>query len=128
MIKSRLKYLICAILIMAIGLASRYFSTPDSFIYMHVGDVLWAMMIYFGFRFLNPRQVYKTSAWIAITFCFLIEISQLYQAEWLNAIRRTTLGGLILGFGFLWSDLVGYCVGVFLASLFDSLFQKAFKL
>jgi Protein of unknown function (DUF2809) len=109
---------------MAIGLASRRFSAPDSFIYTHVGDALWAMMIYFGFRFLNLKQAYKTTAWIAITFCFLIEISQLYQAEWLNAIRRTTLGGLILGFGFLWSDLLGYCVGVFLAGLFDYFLLK----
>jgi MFS family permease len=109
---------------MIIGLASRRFSAPNSFIYTHVGDALWAMMIYFGIRFLNPKQKYKTTAWIALVFCFLIEISQLYQAEWFNAIRRTTLGGLILGFGFLWSDLVGYCVGGFLASLFDYFLLK----
>jgi glycopeptide antibiotics resistance protein len=116
---ARFKYLIFAFIIMLIGLASRRYSSPDGFIHNYAGDALWAMMIYFGFRFLNPKQECQKAAWIALTFCFLIEISQLYQAEWLNAIRRTTLGGLILGFGFLWSDLLGYCVGVLLAWLID---------
>ena len=64
------------------------------------------------------------TALIALAFCFVIELSQLYQAPWLNAIRQTTLGGLILGFGFLWSDLLGYCVGVFVAYLLDNQNQK----
>ncbi len=34
-------------------------------------------------------------------------------------IRQTTLGGLILGFGFLWSDLVCYALGVELGVLVD---------
>ncbi len=53
----------------------------------------------------------KKVALISILTCFLIEFSQLYQAEWINEIRKTRLGGLILGFGFLWSDLVSYAVG-----------------
>ena len=92
--------------------------------YDHVGDILWAIMIYFGFRFLQTHSAKQKTATIALIFCFFIEISQLYQAEWINAIRHTTLGGLILGFGFLWSDLLGYCVGVFLAWLFDHLVSE----
>ena len=48
-------------------------------------------------------------------------MSQLYHAEWIDNIRATTLGGLVLGYGFLWSDLVAYTIGVgvgFLLSLF----------
>ena len=40
-----------------------------------------------------------------------VELSQLYHAPWIDSIRQTTLGGLILGFGFLWSDLACYAVG-----------------
>ncbi|MCA9130161.1 MAG: DUF2809 domain-containing protein, partial [Planctomycetales bacterium] len=43
---------------------------------------------------------------------FLVEFSQLYHASWIDSIRRTTLGGLVLGFGFLWSDLVCYGIGI----------------
>ena len=47
-----------------------------------------------------------------LALAFLVEISQLYHAPWIDAIRQTALGGLVLGFGFLWTDLVCYSVGV----------------
>ncbi len=31
---------------------------------------------------------------------------------WIDSVRQTTIGGLILGFGFLWSDLACYAAGV----------------
>lgn len=122
--KNRLKYLTLVIAVVLTGLASRRFSAADGFIHNYVGDALWAAMIYFGFRFLKPILRPRWTAVAALIFCFLIEISQLYQAEWLNTIRRTTLGGLVLGFGFLWSDFVCYSVGVFLAWIID---EKLFK-
>lgn len=33
-------------------------------------------------------------------FLFVIEFSQLYHAEWIDQIRDTSLGGLVLGYGF----------------------------
>ena len=121
---NKLKYALITLTVLLIGLASRRFSAPHTFIYDHVGDSFWAAMIYFGCRFLLTKMPKQMNAIIALTFCFVIELSQLYQAPWLNAIRQTTLGGLILGFGFLWSDLLGYCVGVFVAYLFDNQNQK----
>ena len=52
-------------------------------------------------------------------FCYGIEVSQLYHAEWIDSIRATTLGGLVLGYGFLWSDLVAYTIGVGVGFLFE---------
>ena len=43
---------------------------------------------------------------------FAVEFSQLYQAGWINAVRETHLGALVLGRGFLWSDLACYTAGV----------------
>jgi hypothetical protein len=54
----------------------------------------------------------KRAALISILFCFSIEFSQLYHSNWIDVIRRTTLGGLILGYGFLWRDLVAYLLGI----------------
>ena len=48
-----------------------------------------------------------------------VELSQLYHAPWIDSIRETTLGGLILGFGFLWSDTACYTVGVGLGVLLE---------
>ena len=40
------------------------------------------------------------------------------HARWI-AVRRTTLGGLVLGFGFLWSDLACYTVGIGLGMVLE---------
>jgi Protein of unknown function (DUF2809) len=126
----RIPYLILMSLFLMIGLASRAYSTPNGIIHIYLGDVLWAAMIYCGLRSLLPSIPKSKTALYAISFCFLIEISQLYQAQWINNIRHTTLGGLVLGFGFLWGDLVSYSVGIVLTWLFDSTFlsEKANKM
>ena len=121
---NKLSYFIITIAVMLIGLASRRFSTAGSFIYDNLGDALWAAMIYFGVRFLFTKMLKKTSAVAALSFCFFIELTQLYQADWLNALRYTTLGGLVLGSGFLWSDVVMYSVGVGFAWFFDDFSGK----
>ncbi|WP_349655092.1 DUF2809 domain-containing protein [Neobacillus sp. YX16] len=54
-------------------------------------------------------------------FSFSIEFSQLYQEEWINQIRGTLLGALILGKGFLTVDLIRYTTGIAIASSLDRL-------
>jgi VanZ family protein len=57
----------------------------------------------------------KTSINIAVIGAVIsisIEISQLYHSPWIDVIRKTTIGGLVLGYGFLWSDIVCYIVGI----------------
>lgn len=111
--RSRVFYLIFIISTIAAGLASRHFSRylPE-WVNLYLGDALWSLMVFFGFGFIFSR---KSTIWvgvIALLFSFAIEISQLYQADWINSIRSIRLGGLILGFGFLWSDLICYTVGI----------------
>ena len=72
------------------------------------------MMFFFVFGFLFPKLSSIRIAIVAIGWCYFIELTQLYQADWINQIRHTKLGGLILGFGFLWSDLISYVIGGFL--------------
>ena len=61
---------------------------------------------------------------LALAFSVLIELSQLYHAPWIDGIRQTTLGGLVLGFGFLWSDLACYTAGVACALVIDNLLAQ----
>ena len=56
---------------------------------------------------------------VEISQLVLVEAGQLYKAPWLDSIRRTTLGGLALGFDFVWSDLACYAAGVCLGSLIE---------
>jgi len=90
-----------------------------AFIAAYAGDTLWALVAFLGFGLLMPRASTRHVALLAIVFSAMIEVSQLYDAPWIASIRQTTLGGLILGFGFLWSDLTCYVVGVGLGVLIE---------
>ncbi|GBF72543.1 hypothetical protein PA598K_00799 [Paenibacillus sp. 598K] len=119
-LRRRLLYLLVIIVVILLGLGSRrYAEHLPPFVGVHVGDALWAAMIYFGFRFLRPQSGLRHAAALSLLFCFAIELSQLYQAEWINDIRSTTLGGLILGRGFLVVDLVRYTAGIACVALLD---------
>lgn len=98
---------------MALGLLSR--RSPESlpqFVAQYAGDTLWALAAFLGLGLLLPTSSTIKVAALALLFSYSIEISQLYQAPWINQIRHTLLGGLILGYGFLWSDLICYTIGV----------------
>jgi len=121
----RIAYLIAIVITILLGLASRKWSILlPSFVAQNAGDMLWAMMVYFGFRLLLVRKSTLTAIWFSFLFSFGIEFSQLYQENWINQIRGTTLGALILGKGFLAEDLVRYSVGIIVASVLDKVTLK----
>ena len=77
----------------------------------NVGDALYALLVFLLVALAFPRLVPMRVFALAFGFCALVETSQLYQAAWINALRHTLLGGLILGYGFSWGDLAAYFVG-----------------
>ena len=110
---SRMFYLFMTFFVIYLGLLSRRMAAYlPAIINLFLGDSLWALMIYLLIRMVFKSWTAKKAVLIGILFCFLIEFSQLYHAGWIDMIRRTTLGGLILGYGFSWSDLVAYIIGI----------------
>ncbi|HFJ9508422.1 DUF2809 domain-containing protein [Bacillus cereus group sp. MYBK245-2] len=123
--RNRLLYVMFTILVIILGLSSRKFAFAlPALLNDYLGDALWALMIFIGFGFLFPKIETKKLAFISLMFCYGIEVSQLYHAEWIDSIRATTLGGLVLGYGFLWSDLVAYTIGVGVGFLFEFILTK----
>ena len=98
--RNRIQFFFLIVGTIGLGLASRSRFTPP-LIYPYLGDVLYALMIYFIIGFLWRKASSFSVAVLCVLVCYTIELSQLYQAEWINAIRSTRLGGLALGFGFL---------------------------
>lgn len=76
-------------------------------------------MVYFGWAFLKPSAPPARIAIYALATSYLDELSQLIQVPWLNAIRHTTVGHLILGTVFAWGDMLAYTIGVVIAVLLD---------
>lgn len=113
-------FLLLSILSIVLGLSSRKIAAylPD-FINLGLGDTLWAMMVYLLLASVFCRWSIARTALISLAFCYLIEVLQLYHATWIDSIRATRLGGLVLGFGFLWSDMLAYTLGVAGVTIFE---------
>jgi hypothetical protein len=73
--------------------------------------------VFLGFGFLLPRVTTLTLALLALTFAWGVEFCQLYHAPWIDAIRATFPGRLVLGTAFNWPDLPAYAVGIALGAL-----------
>jgi hypothetical protein len=89
------------------------------------GDALWALMVFVGFGFLLPRASTLVIALLALIFAWGVEFSQIYHAPWINAIRATIPGRLVLGTTFNWPDLPAYAVGVALGVLAEWRWRSA---
>ena len=97
--------------VVPLGLASAFREHLPPLLAEYAGDTLWALLVFLSISAAAPgaRLLHRSGA--ALFVSFAVEFSQLYHAPWIDALRDTTLGGLVLGFGFLWSDLVCYTVG-----------------
>lgn len=108
--RNRFIYLVLIICTILIGLFSRSEFIPK-IIYSYAGDYFYALMIFWIVALLfNKKSTLKITI-ASILICFSIEFLQLYQAHWINAIRNNRFGALVLGSGFLWSDLICYIFG-----------------
>lgn len=118
--RQRLTYLVLTAISIMLGLLSRaeWVRLPH-FIATYAGDTIWALMVFFLFCTIAPRRTTLHLATAALLFAFGIEFLQFYRSPWIEAIRDTTLGGLILGFGFKASDLLCYAVGIAIGAAID---------
>ena len=109
--RNRILYILGIILVIFLGLFSRSYPL-QSFIATYAGDTLWALMVFLLFGFLFPTISIIKVAIIALLFSFCIEFSQLYNDAWINELRQNRLVALVIGRGFLWTDLICYSVGI----------------
>ncbi len=123
--RNRWLYAGLVIFLIAVGLPNRLMADRmPPFMVVYGGDALWAMMLYFAFGLIFARVASWKALVILLVGCYAVEISQLYQADWINAVRHFSvagfpLGGIVLGYGFLWSDLGMYTLGAGAAYLIE---------
>ena len=112
--RNRLAYAVVIAIVIGAGLASRSGLADylPGFVAAYAGDTLWALMVFLFLGIVFSGWRIGVVAVAAIAISFSVEFSQLYQSDWLNRIRETRAGALLLGSGFLWSDLLCYMTGV----------------
>ncbi len=97
------------------------------FLSAYAGDTLWALMVFWIFSVVLHRQATWKIALYAIIFSFSVEFSQFYHEPWLDEIRHTKLGGLVLGYAFKFTDLICYATGVLLGLMIDVFIINGFS-
>jgi len=118
--RSRWRYAAAVAATIALGLASRAVAPAlPWWLAKNAGDALYATMVFFGIGFVAPRIRTSTAAAIALAFCAAIECSQRIHTPWLDAVRDTLPGHLVLGQGFHALDLACYALGVALGAALE---------
>ncbi len=111
--RNRLFQTVALALVLGAGLLwrSRYLPMPP-FLSKYGGDALWALAVFLGaglcFRHASTWRI----TLIALGFAWGIEFSQLYHAHWLDQLRSSLPGRLILGSTFNAPDLLAYVLGI----------------
>lgn len=119
-VRSRAWYAAAVAATIAAGLGSRAIAAQlPWWLAKNAGDALYATMMFWGVGLVAPRATTARVAGVALAVCWAIEASQAYRAPWLDAVRATTPGRLVLGQGFHAFDLVCYAIGVGLAAALE---------
>ena len=109
----RLSYLTALVLVIAFGLQSRRIeSLPNA-----TGDALWVIAVYCLYRLIWCKDPLYKIAGASLLTAYTIEFSQLIRWDWLVSLRSTTIGHLLLGQGFQWTDMAAYTIGVIIILL-----------
>jgi len=123
--RSRLAYALAIALVIGTGLLWRSGLIPlPNFVSKYGGDSLWALVVFLCFGFAFQRSSTMRIALGAVCFAWSIEFLQLYHAPWLDGLRSTRPGRLVLGSTFNGPDLVAYAIGIALGATAESLYRR----
>jgi hypothetical protein len=113
-VRPRWRIALAGALILPLGLLTRSGLPLPGPVRDYGGDTLYATLVFFLVALIWPLAPAWLLALLAFALCVAVEISQLLRAPWLEALRATAPGRLVLGAGFLWADLVCYAAGALL--------------
>ena len=123
--RSRWLIAILALLVIAVGLASRRGLVQfPAVLGNYPGDALWAWVVLLCVAWVRPAIARGRLVGASLVIAFAIEFLQLYQAPWIQALRANKLAYLVLGNGFDPLDLLAYVVGIALGATVDWGWQR----
>jgi Protein of unknown function (DUF2809) len=105
-------YALAGLGVVALGLGLRFWHVLPPLPGKYTGDALYALMAFCLAGVLAPRGSTAVVAGLALGWCMAVEVSQLVHTPWLDAVRATTLGHLVLGAHFGWLDLLAFLPGI----------------
>jgi Protein of unknown function (DUF2809) len=116
--KYRLALLIGMVLIIPLGYSIRFATGLGLPLFQDIfGSIAYQVLLMFVVAFFFPRMNLVKIAIGVFIFSSAIEILQLWQPQFLQAIRATWAGRVLLGNTFLLGDFPPYAIGCFLGWL-----------
>lgn len=116
--RNRIWYALAAFAVVAAGLTSRRWGGASPWA-QAPGDALWATLVFVLVGIARPAWSTGKTAAVALAVAFVVEASQAVHVPWLDAVRRTLPGRLVLGTSFYAPDLLAYAVGIGLGALVE---------
>lgn len=111
--RGRRPYALAGLLVVGLGLFLRSGVMPlPGEVTKYGGDALWALVVFLGLGLLRPVDSTLRLGFLALGVAWAVEFSQLYHATWIDVIRATRMGYLVLGSTFNTPDLPAYALGV----------------
>ena len=121
--RNRMWVAVALVLTIALGLLSRRFPLPG-ILAEYTGDALYTCAGFAGLAFLFAAARTRSLAIAAFSLSAAVECSQLLSWPWLDDLRSTLFGRLLLGSGFKWADWIAYMCGAIAAAAVDSALSK----
>ena len=78
----------------------------------YAGSAIWGAMVCCVVGAIRPQGWIGWITGVALLVATFTEFSQLLHTEWLDAVRRTTVGVLLIGRYFSWGDIMAYAIGI----------------
>ena len=123
--RCRSVYAVAIPLVVLAALATRGFPEHlPRLVSQHGGDTLWALTAFLVFGLAWPSWSTARAATAALALSCIVEVSQLYHAPWIDWLRGTVTGGYLLGYEFIWTDLLCYLVGVWMGVFLEALLLR----
>jgi hypothetical protein len=112
--KYRIAVLISIVIIVPLGYVVRFHGAAPEWLNDSFGsiayEIFWILLVALLFPQASP---FWTAVGVCLATCAL-EFLQLWQSPFLQAMRATLPGRLVLGNSFTWSDFPSYFIGSFL--------------
>jgi hypothetical protein len=111
----RMRFGISLIISVALGVATQFASGPAfEWVARGLGGAFYVLVWIFAALFVFPDWRPKRVCAGALFATILVECAQLWHPAWLDSIRATWPGGLLLGSAFHWADFPYYFLGYFI--------------
>jgi hypothetical protein len=122
--RNRTWYSVAVVIVIVAGLASRRWPVLPDLLGKYPGDALWAAMVYLGWGIVLPKASPGRIALLASVICVGVECLKLWQTPWLASLQHTTLGHLVFGHVFSWSNFPAYAAGILAAFLLETALRR----